>query len=156
MPERRRHMRKHRDLIAEWPVGAGKPLVDGRKFGGEFARRDISHSGHCFPHRALVGCRTLNPATDTVKCIPVRASLSPDWRSSYIGRAGRRYCNVGVTGLRPRRVAIGLCLAGIVAAADLCRAADGGLVAGLNRAIVAEESRAGSTSSHLLPLLDPL
>ena len=58
--------------------------------------------------------------------------------------------------MRPRRVAIGLCLAGIVAAADLCRAADGGLVAGLNRAIVAEEGRAGSTSSHLLPLLDQL
>jgi len=53
-------------------------------------------------------------------------------------------------------VAIGLCLAGIVAAADFSRAAYGGLVAGLNRAIVAEEGRAGSTSPHLLPLLDQL
>ena len=63
---------------------------------------------------------------------------------------------MGVTGLRPRRVAAGLCLAGIVAAADCGHAADSGLVTGLNRAIVAEEGRAGTTSPHLLPLLDQL
>jgi tetratricopeptide (TPR) repeat protein len=53
-------------------------------------------------------------------------------------------------------VVIGLCLIGIVAAAARGRAADGVLVAGLNRAIVAEESRDGYTSPHLLPLLDQL
>jgi tetratricopeptide (TPR) repeat protein len=51
---------------------------------------------------------------------------------------------------------IALCLAGFVSAVDRGRAADGGPVAGLNRAIVAEESRSGSTSPHLLPLLDRL
>ena len=58
--------------------------------------------------------------------------------------------------MRPRRVAIGFCLAGIVAATVSGRAADSVLVTGLNRAIIAEESRAGSTSPHLLPLLDQL
>lgn len=60
--------------------------------------------------------------------------------------------------MRPRRVGIrlGFCLAAIVAAADYGRAADNGLVTGLNRAIVAEEGRAGSASPHLLPLLDQL
>jgi tetratricopeptide (TPR) repeat protein len=58
--------------------------------------------------------------------------------------------------LRPRRVAVALCLAGIVAAADCGHAADKGLVSGLDRAIVAEENRAGSSSPHLLPLLDQL
>jgi tetratricopeptide (TPR) repeat protein len=62
---------------------------------------------------------------------------------------------VGVTKSRPRGAAIGLCLVGIVATAHNV-GADNGLVAGLNRAIVVEESRAGSTSPHLLPLLDKL
>jgi tetratricopeptide (TPR) repeat protein len=58
--------------------------------------------------------------------------------------------------LRLRRIAIGLCLAGVVAAAGRVHAADTSLVAGINRAIVAEESRGGSASPHLLPLLDRL
>jgi tetratricopeptide (TPR) repeat protein len=58
--------------------------------------------------------------------------------------------------LRPRWGAIGLYLVGAVASADCARAADGGLVAGLNGAILAEESRGGHTSPHLLPLLDQL
>jgi tetratricopeptide (TPR) repeat protein len=62
----------------------------------------------------------------------------------------------GITGLRPRWVAIGLCLVGVVAAVDCAHAADGALVAGLNRAILAEESRGGRASPHLLPLLDRL
>lgn len=53
-------------------------------------------------------------------------------------------------------MAVGLCLAGIIGAADCGHAADKGLISGLDRAIVAEENRAGSTSPHLLPLLDRL
>lgn len=53
-------------------------------------------------------------------------------------------------------MAIGLCLAGVVAASEDGRAADGALVAGLNHAIVAEENRGGTSSPHLLPLLDQL
>ena len=63
---------------------------------------------------------------------------------------------MGVTKLRPRWGAIGLCLIGVVSAAERSGAADGGLIAGLNRAIVAEENRSGSASPHLLPLLDQL
>jgi tetratricopeptide (TPR) repeat protein len=63
---------------------------------------------------------------------------------------------VGVTRSRPRGAAIGLCLVGIATTAHGGGTADSGLVAGLSRALVAEESRAGSTSRHLLPLLDKL
>lgn len=58
--------------------------------------------------------------------------------------------------MRPRWLLIGLCLVAIFGAADRGRAADSVLIAGLNRAIFAEESRAGNTSPHLLPLLDQL
>jgi tetratricopeptide (TPR) repeat protein len=57
--------------------------------------------------------------------------------------------------LRPRWATIGLFLVGVVAAADRAHA-DGTLVAGLNQAIVAEESSSGRASPHLLPLFDRL
>jgi tetratricopeptide (TPR) repeat protein len=49
-----------------------------------------------------------------------------------------------------------LCLLGTLAGAGRAFAADGGLVAGLSRALASEESRSGAESPHLLPLLDQL
>jgi tetratricopeptide (TPR) repeat protein len=49
-----------------------------------------------------------------------------------------------------------LCLLSALSGAERAFAADGGLVAGLSRALAFEESRSGAESPHLLPLLEQL
>jgi tetratricopeptide (TPR) repeat protein len=65
-------------------------------------------------------------------------------------------CVAGVTELQSRWGAIGLCFFAAVGGVNPAWSADGALVAGLDRALAAEEHRSGDASPQLLPLLDRL